>query len=236
MAVESPCLFNKFGHCKFRDTCRHRHIQDICENINCEITTCEKRHPSECRFWNAYRRCKFGDYCSYKHKSGALSKENESLKNELEIVKTKLDKLEKILSAKKQEISEILIRIENLKINEANNLEHFKRHVIEKEPESHETDAIYENLVSQILKATTESIEDATVSAIAPFAARQSDFELKTEAQFDAIETQLGSLLAILSQKSSQTKPPTKYTCNMCGNTFDTERALKNHVRTHQIT
>ena len=112
MAAENTCLHNKFGHCRYRDTCRHRHIQEICENSTCEIHNCEKRHPRECRFWNVYNRCKFGDFCSFKHKYvDAQKKPDEILENELKIVKEKLDVVERLLCEKDREISEILIKI-----------------------------------------------------------------------------------------------------------------------------
>ena len=72
---------------------------------------------------------------------------------------------------------------------------------------------------------------DATVSA---FGARQSEYEIKTDAQFEALEHQLEFLCGILKQKTSLPQPTIKYPCNLCGQTFETERACRNHVRTHQ--
>ena len=86
---------------------------------------------------------------------------------------------------------------------------------------------------SEILEATNELIREAIVSTLAQFAARQDKFEQKSEDQFGALEHQLGSLLAILQTKIPESP---KYPCNICGNTFETERGMRNHTRTHQIT
>ena len=66
MDVNTLCLHNKFGHCKFRDTCRHRHVYSLCDTDNCDISSCDKRHPRICRYYLNYGRCKF-DPCSYSH-------------------------------------------------------------------------------------------------------------------------------------------------------------------------
>ena len=61
------CKFNKFGYCRYGNSCQHRHIDIICDINSCEILSCEKRHPKKCRYWQDYGRCKFGSYCSYLH-------------------------------------------------------------------------------------------------------------------------------------------------------------------------
>ena len=78
MSSETLCLYNKFGHCKFRETCRHQHCNEVCEETNCEIRKCLKRHPRNVRFFDDF---KFGEYCSFFHKS---------LENELSDVKARL--------------------------------------------------------------------------------------------------------------------------------------------------
>ena len=61
------CQHHKFGYCKFRELCRHRHINDMCEDSECEVQFCIRRHPKRCRFYDQYKRCKFGDFCSFVH-------------------------------------------------------------------------------------------------------------------------------------------------------------------------
>ena len=91
-------------------------------------------------------------------------------------------------------------------------------------------------LVNQILSATNDSILDATISTLAPHAAGQDQYEMKADAQFAAIEDQLGSLFNILKKKPNIPQPTVKFPCNFCSNTFETERGLRNHTRTHQET
>ena len=63
------CTYNKFGFCKFKDTCRNQHIVQICEDLSCkEIKICQKRHPKVCKRFAAEKECRFGIDCSYKHK------------------------------------------------------------------------------------------------------------------------------------------------------------------------
>ena len=78
------------------------------------------------------------------------------------------------------------------------------------------------------------AIFDGTISAFAAFSARQHDYEEKTNAQFEALENQLACLTNIFNQKQSIPQPTLKYPCNICGKANETERGLRNHVRTHQ--
>ena len=56
------CHHNKFGFCKFEKNCMKKHVEVICEKKNCDISQCEKRHPSICKFYSHYGRCKFMDF------------------------------------------------------------------------------------------------------------------------------------------------------------------------------
>ena len=56
---------NKLEYCKFGESCRNRHVDDICETLNCDIFSCDKRHPKVCRFLGRLGRCKFLEYCKY---------------------------------------------------------------------------------------------------------------------------------------------------------------------------
>ena len=107
MATQEFCRFNKYGHCKFQETCRMKHSENICEKENCEISTCFERQPRECIYFRDFQRCKFGSFCSFKHKI-PNDETFESLRKELGEVKSKLDKLEADLAVKRQQIEMIL--------------------------------------------------------------------------------------------------------------------------------
>ena len=42
---QNVCRYYKFGYCKFGEKCRNLHIEEKCENKQCDITNCDKRHP-----------------------------------------------------------------------------------------------------------------------------------------------------------------------------------------------
>ena len=83
MAAQDVCRYHQFGHCKFSDKCRFIHAQERCENPECEIRSCNLRHPRKCKWFRDYRRCKFGEWCSFDHADNNDNKESikEILKN-----------------------------------------------------------------------------------------------------------------------------------------------------------
>ena len=114
MVGENVCLYRKFGHCKFFGTCKLKHIETICENLNCDIESCNKRHPRDCRFFRDFARCKFGDYCSFKHR-----RESNPLTEDIENLKAKVENLEKLIGEKDEQIKRILYTIENMTTEKA---------------------------------------------------------------------------------------------------------------------
>ena len=61
------CQFDKYGLCRYRQVCRHQHVQDGCENKNCAVKRCQICHPKVCTFFRKSQRCKFGVDCLYRH-------------------------------------------------------------------------------------------------------------------------------------------------------------------------
>ena len=66
MATQYVCFHNKYGYCKFKEECRRRHFDNICENNSCEISKCNSRHPKLCKYFIQYGRCKFNP-CAFLH-------------------------------------------------------------------------------------------------------------------------------------------------------------------------
>ena len=62
------CKHFKFGFCKFGEKCRKQHLKETCQTYDCQVKTCNKRHPRICKYFSVNQICKFGDTCCYKHK------------------------------------------------------------------------------------------------------------------------------------------------------------------------
>ena len=225
MAGKSICLFNKFGHCKFADICRLEHLRSICENSNCNINTCEKRRPRECKYWNEYKRCRFGDYCSFKHKSKDVCNPKETnVENELATLKAKIEELEIIINEK--EVFEK--KVEHFKTIEA------RVEKVEETIRSFVSDTHDATLDNNILEKVNESICNVVTSALAPFSAAQEDLEKSTESKFGMLQDQLGSLMSLLKHPETLHKEgPTSFPCELRGQNFNHERGLQNHVRSN---
>jgi hypothetical protein len=148
MNCENVCRHNKFGYCKFGQTCRKRHTEDICDYKDCEIKLCEKRHPRSCRFYSEFGRCKFGEFCRFKHlESSGQSrndKEIEDLKALLNLkdeqilaVAHKIDTIVRYLKAKDlDELNcEIEEKIEFHELDEDNEFDDKMNYILENESE-----------------------------------------------------------------------------------------------------
>ena len=97
MEVETICVFNKFGFCKYGVTCRKKHEDLKCENSSCEIFNCSKRHPKECKYYREFNRCKYNEYCRYEHKQKECSKGNGKQECKHMQLEDRISELEKIL-------------------------------------------------------------------------------------------------------------------------------------------
>ena len=64
---ENVCRFYKYGYCKFLETCRYKHNDKVCDKNECDIVSCEDRHPKDCIYLKSYKYCKFGEYCKFNH-------------------------------------------------------------------------------------------------------------------------------------------------------------------------
>ena len=91
MATQNVCRYHKFGFCKYTEKWRFPYVKEECENKECEVRSCNLRHPEICSYYRDYRRCKFGEWCSFKH-----VEKTEINKDVFE----KLDRLEKLVKEK----------------------------------------------------------------------------------------------------------------------------------------
>ena len=40
---ENVCRINKFGYCQHGEKCRYKHVDEICQKINCSVHKCDIR-------------------------------------------------------------------------------------------------------------------------------------------------------------------------------------------------
>ena len=85
MAVETICNFYKYGYCKFKMSCKNKHVTTVCDDEKCNPIKCEKRHPRLCKYISNYGSCKLGSICAYSH--------DHRRKNENDRLEKKLDEL-----------------------------------------------------------------------------------------------------------------------------------------------
>ena len=114
----SICNFFKFGFCRYGLTCRRKHVLEVCSDPSCIIDNCEKRHPRVCKYYREYRRCKFGEFCCYKHilESESQIMECQELKSKIAALESIIDSIrneKEILASKVSNLEERLQNIEN---------------------------------------------------------------------------------------------------------------------------
>ena len=231
MAAPILCLFNKFGYCKFGETCKKNHINKICDESSCEIETCKQRHPKVCKYFRNYGRCKFSP-CAFKHEVPV--NHNSKLEKDIEDLTAKIQALEKIIVIKEKQIDEItnnLLEMEK-KLSETSiesdvetfdeKVEAFEEKLFEKFDEKLEAfqEQMFENIkekieiYSKFMSETCTSIDDMVV-------------ELNDDIGNITIESE-DQLLRTFDN-------PFKFKCNICEFTAKSDRGLKSHkTRKHE--
>ena len=125
--IENVCRYNKYGYCKFSDTCRNLHVNELCVDHQCDIAVCEKRHPRICSFYRDYGRCKYAEYCRYKHaqtvdeiktndfeeKLAMKDKEITQIKEEIVNNNEKMNEKESIIEIQNKVINELREKLES---------------------------------------------------------------------------------------------------------------------------
>ena len=77
MATQNVCRFFKFGFCKYTVKCRFLHVKENCENQECDVISCNLRHPRICSFYRDYDSCKFGEWCCFRHVHKSVQSDRE---------------------------------------------------------------------------------------------------------------------------------------------------------------
>ena len=183
MSNENVCSFNKYGFCKYGQVCRKRHIEKICEKKDCDIYSCESRHPRSCKFFMEFKRCKFGEYCRYLHKYLEHSSESNQIEAEFQTIKSKMTMIEQENKDLRKKIDEQSLEMENLnnKFLDIN------------------------TVVEESLKKAIESIIAETTKTFTEiFLKRQDDAEKNNVLKFSEIQEQLATIAYLLKTTSSQ--------------------------------
>ena len=227
MAADLVCQHFKYGHCKYSDICRYRHINTICVKEDCDIASCSERHPKVCKFYQDYGRCKFNP-CSYKH---SRTKNQFEFESKIEILEEKIKNLEKVLDDKSKDIEVLDKTI--LKQNEMiskydDKLSELKDEILESLEIKVRT--VIENStppLEKILGAINQTLVQTISNALVPFRHRQEKIEIESQHNFKILDNQLSELLGCI--RPSQTR---SLKCDQCGQSFELESKLQSHRRT----
>ena len=226
MAAPILLLFNKFGYCKFGETCRKHHINQICDESSCEINACKQRHPQVCRYFQKYGRCKFSP-CAFKHE--VFIDHNEKLEKDIKDLSDKIHFLEEIIMTKEKTIDEITANLLKMERKQSENsrgsnteafeekVEAFEKKLIEKIDEKLEAfqNTLFENIKESIevyskhMHEACTSIDDMVV-------------ELNDDIGNITFESEDSSLLKTFDN-------PFKFKCNICEFAAKSDRGLKTH-------
>ena len=253
MATQIVCKFNKFGFCKFRESCRNQHIKEVCELSSCDITKCKFRHPHVCKYYRDFGRCKYSEFCLYAH----IDKENISdisrtLNNKIEDLEINIQKKDKDIEGFSHRIESLEMKMieqqhksdkmfENLlKISEKER-ENLKIKIDTMERQFEETLKLnfknmnekIEKLVSkqkEVVKETTKQVnekveEDSLVTSFNnPVQGIKCD-------QCDFVAKTNSSLKTHKTKKHTVVCPVNfSENCPFCEQTFDNKREFKHHV------
>ena len=226
MASPILCLFNKFGYCKFGETCRKQHINKICDESSCEIYTCKQRHPKNCKYFKKYGRCKFSP-CAFKHE--VFMNHYERLDKDIKDLNDKIRALEEIIMIKEKTINEITANVFEIERKQSETsrgtnmeafderVEAFEKKLIEKIDDKLEAfrNTLFENIqesidvYSKYMHEACTSIDDMVV-------------ELNDDIGNLTIESEDSPLLKTFDN-------PFKFKCNICEFTAKSDRGLKTH-------
>ena len=205
---KSVCRYNKFGYCKFSDKCHFRHNDIICNDKNCNVFNCEKRHPKICTFYRDFGRCKFTNFCKYNHEKQIDIKENSEKIKEME---TKLQKLEKSGNVSK-DASSNNEKIKNLETK----TENIQNKISEKDLEFEKQINILQNKIQTLIKATEE--KDSLIMSM--------------NKKIEAIENNLKNILCERNTskiEEIEVEEEILFKCEDCNFTSSSKQGLKTH-------
>ena len=105
------CRHFKYGYCRFQDLCRYEHVKEVCDDVECSVTLCRKRHPRLCIYFSKFNRCKFGSFCQFSHDERQISPQ---CNHKDSLISTEIEKLKEVISSLKLENEKLKKKVEEL--------------------------------------------------------------------------------------------------------------------------
>ena len=218
------CKYQKFGFCKFKDSCKNQHLVEICENLSlcANLKSCLKRHPRVCKSYAIEKFCKFQAGCAYHHKE-------ENINNEM---KNKVDDLEKMVNG----LSEKIVQLENkLKIKESKESEVKEIKEFGKTDEHpNKVSNLKKNPITLVKKVKLKERKDS-VFRFGPEARKTINKEIKSKEKVKTSKEFKCELCDYDCEKSSTlekhiSSKHTEQKCKVCSKDFKTSMELVSHV------
>ena len=157
MANTVICLYHKYGFCKYKETCRHRHIDVVCDKHDCDHQSCSNRHPRRCRYFQQFGKCKFGTYCAFLHIP--LHDDRKDLENEVNSMKAQICSLEKLGSDRDSRLEALENKMKSI------------------EEENQKLGLEMKQITSNILKITEVVVDKSVEKVVETFNAIQTEKE-----------------------------------------------------------
>ena len=102
------CHFQKFGYCKFRESCKIRHFSQVCESLSrCnDVKHCPKIHPRSCKRFASKNGCRHNEECAYNHNDHKQLEEDNNTKEKVSRLEKMVDDLTKKVTNQETEKTE----------------------------------------------------------------------------------------------------------------------------------
>ena len=114
------CPHHKYGHCKQGLECDKYHSKRVCKDFNCDVKSCNDRHPRPCTFYSL-GVCKFSKDCSFSHKKAedinSLRKEVSEFRSKYASAIQQVKKQDSIISILREQINALQGEVMNIMKN-----------------------------------------------------------------------------------------------------------------------
>ena len=224
---DEVCQYDKFGFCRFKESCKRKHYSEVCENLSMciNIKKCPKRHPKMCRRFNTDNICRFKEECAYSHKRINANEDVNGLKDKVDklekMVKelTKkveihnLEQMEKVLHALTRKVLSQEKEIEAMKNNIKTNKNEVNENCLQKESSFNISDIKHSSSTPKVLKdkGETETSEEDMLNC------KECNYKCKKEQ----------------SLKKHMTTKHESHKCKECNEELSTFMELLQHVAKH---